>query len=445
MKIGFKIFIISFTLVIITVNFIGISIINNNYEIEIDKEIERRVVDINNLMSLTIMNFNNISSITNNYYLNQVYVNIKKDNEIIYTNTKIDDEISNILFKSYNNENVNVYIKDKILYLGYVKNNFSIIISSNIKDIYNTRDENINYFIKLSLASSIIIAIILSIVVNLITRKLKKLSKVTKEMYNGNYNVEIPILGNDEIGEYANTFNEMRKSIKKNISEIEKVSENRKLFIGNLTHEIRTPLTSIIGYSSLIKNGKVKEKEQIKEYSEKIYEEGIYIENMRNKLMNLMMLENNEKKLSLINVSNEVNKYVKEFEILEPGIKINTLIKKDVYKLIDVDLFKSLVTNILKNSKKALTNKSEKKINIYLDDNEFIIEDNGKGISTLELKHIFEPFYTTDKSRNRSVSGMGLGLSLVLKIVEYFNFKIDIDSAQDSFTKVIIKWGDNHE
>ena len=88
-------------------------------------------------------------------------------------------------------------------------------------------------------------------------RKIKILNQTVKEVEKGNYTAKVKKLGNDEIGNVGKSFNKMTDALQKNISEIERVSENRKKFIGNLTHEIRTPLTSIVGYSSLIKNRKV--------------------------------------------------------------------------------------------------------------------------------------------------------------------------------------------
>ena len=145
------------------------------------------------------------------------------------------------------------------------------------------KKEQIDYFIKLSLACSLNIAFLLSISVSVLTKKIKILNKTVKEVEKGDYTAKVKNLGNDEIGNVGKSFNKMTDALQKNISEIERVSENRKKFIGNLTHEIRTPLTSIVGYSSLIKNKKVEDKQVILEYNKRIYDEGKYIEEISQK------------------------------------------------------------------------------------------------------------------------------------------------------------------
>ena len=314
MRFGLKIFLMAFTLVIITINIIGINLINNTYQTNINNAIEKHIVEINNIMNSVI--YYSPDNIISSYYTNGTYTKIYINNEIFSTNFPENyPEIETKLMSNLGDD-IHAYINNNQIFLAHKNNNYTVITMSDISNIYENRTNQIHYFINLSLISSFLVSIILSGLVFLITHKIKRLQKTVKELENGHYNTVIPKLGHDEIGEFATSFAKMTASINKNIEEIEAISENRRVFIGNLTHEIRTPLTSIIGYSSLIKNKKVTDLETIINYSAKINEEGKYIENMRDKLMHILTLETSSIKLQNKNISNLLKSYINELKLL---------------------------------------------------------------------------------------------------------------------------------
>lgn len=288
MGFGQKIFLMSFTLIIIAINLIGINMINYTYQSGIEKEIDKNMIQINNIMNELENGISNLSQIGNIYLKNNVNMEIYNGGRRIYTNFK--EDYSKILEEKVFNEEdkmaydelhdqyaeyekfetdglITTYIEDNKLFMKMRKYTNVVVIMSDISKINNMKKEQIDYFIKLSLACSLTIAFLLSISVSLLTRKIKILNQTVKDVEKGNYTAKVKKLGNDEIGNVGKSFNKMTDALQKNISEIERVSENRKKFIGNLTHEIRTPLTSIVGYSSLIKNRKVTNEEVILEYT----------------------------------------------------------------------------------------------------------------------------------------------------------------------------------
>lgn len=439
MKFGYKIFLMSFTLIVITINVIGIIMINNTFKSNIENEIDKNIVEINNIMNSIYLNSGDLPYIASTYLLDEVNTKIYLNENIIFTNFKENKiEIENKIIEKLEDK-INTYIENNILYMALKKNNYIVITASNIEEVYQNKDNQINYFIKLSLICSLLIAFVLSILVSFITRKLKKLKKAVTEIEKGNYEVAIPKLGSDEIGMFAASFKSMTSSIHKNIQEIEEISENRKIFIGNLTHEIRTPLTSIIGYSSLIKSGNVKDLNTIYSYNKKIYEEGKYIEKLRDKLMHLLTLENDKIELITSNISNELNHILNEIKTIYPDAIILKEIKPNVIKDIDAALFKSLIFNLVKNSFKA---SKIPKIKITLTENELIILDNGRGIPKKELAKVIEPFYTLNKDRNREHSNMGLGLPLCIQIVKVHHWQMKIKSKEFVGTEIDIKIGE---
>lgn len=356
------------------------------------------------------------------------------------------EEIYNIETELYGlDENyITSYIENDKLFMKMRKNAQVIVSLADISEVNRTRQEQIDYFIKLSLASSFLIALVLSFSVGFLTKRIKQLDKVVKEVEKGNYEAKVQKTGKDEIGRVGKSFNEMTKAVQETIMSIQEVAENRKKFIGNLTHEIRTPLTSIVGYSSLIKNRKVKEQEVILEYCDKIYEEGKYIEQISQKLMELLLLENTSMELEKINLSEELDNRIEELQGLFPEVQFEKEIAEDVLADVDKVLLKSLLLNLVKNAIKAY--ESSPIIRIELSkEKEIKVIDYGKGIPKEEIEKVKEPFYTLSKDRNRSFSGMGLGLPLCIKIVEAQKGTLEIESAENIGTKIIIKLGEKNE
>ena len=114
---------------------------------------------------------------------------------------------------------INVFVKNENLYIGGKASDYKFIYEVNISNIYKTKVDNINYFIKFSLVSSFLIALVLSVFIGLVTRKIKILNIASKEIEKGNYNIKIKSLGNDEIGNFGKTFKRMLKAINNNIKE----------------------------------------------------------------------------------------------------------------------------------------------------------------------------------------------------------------------------------
>lgn len=465
MGFGQKIFLMSFTLIIIAINLIGINMINYTYQSGIEKEIDKNMIQINNIMNELENGISNLSQIGNIYLKNNVNVEIYNGGRRIYTNFK--EDYSKILEEKVFNEEdkmaydelhdqyaeyekfetdglITTYIEDNKLFMKMRKYTNVVVIMSDISKINNMKKEQIDYFIKLSLACSLTIAFLLSISVSLLTRKIKILNQTVKEVEKGNYTAKVKKLGNDEIGNVGKSFNKMTDALQKNISEIERVSENRKKFIGNLTHEIRTPLTSIVGYSSLIKNRKVTNEEVILEYNKRIYDEGKYIEEISQKLMDLMLLQNGSIEKNIINLSEELNEIIGNMQTTFPNVIFQKEIEKEIYVNFDKTLLKTLIINLTKNAINAYENNPI--VRIELDSKKVIkVIDYGKGIKQDELEKIKEPFYTLSKDRNRKFSGMGLGLPLCIQIVEMQEGKLEIESKENEGTKIIIKLGEDHE
>lgn len=438
MKFSQKIFLITFAFVTITINLIGIIIINNNYQTQLNEKIKNNISNIDTLCSnLKFYGIINVHKKDNTYY------EITKDNDIIYTNLLLDME--SVKDRITPTEEIKAIIVDETLFMSTKKEEYDIILAENIENVFTMRDEQISFFIKVSFIFSFIIALGLYIIINLLTRKIKKLNKAVNEIAKGDYKSRVKNLGKDEVGELAESFNSMAQSIEMSIENIERVSTNRQNFINDMTHEMRTPLTSIIGYSSLIKNKKVCNIDDILDYNNKIYEEGNYLNLLSQRLMDIVLLDNQKLELEYMNVSKIIAEIIEKMKFEYNDVQFIKTIEENISFNCDKVLLYSLIQNIIKNSIIAYEDVYQKVVEISFEKKEekkvlLKIIDYGKGMSEEQINKITEPFYTLNKDRNRKKSGMGLGLTLCVKICEVLNSKLKILSTLGKGTTVIIEF-----
>ncbi|MDU1315605.1 ATP-binding protein [Anaerococcus hydrogenalis] len=216
----------------------------------------------------------------------------------------------------------------------------------------------------------------------------------------------------------------------------------RREFTANVTHELKSPLTSINGYAELIATGLVKN-DDIKKFGQIINEEGNRLLNIIDDILKLSKLdeENLEEGRSEINIKNVVESCIQRFKRItdKKNIKIVNEID-DIYIRTHESLFTDLVTNIYENAIKY--NKVNGQIAIkHIKDKRFIklmIEDKGIGIKKEDLPRIFERFYVADKQRTRTLKSTGLGLSIVKHICDYLNYDIKVESKYGYGTRFII-------
>ncbi|MCL2383761.1 MAG: HAMP domain-containing histidine kinase [Oscillospiraceae bacterium] len=333
------------------------------------------------------------------------------EGNLIYTNLlDVDAEIRTKAVAQ--TEDIYVYIEEiegkQILFASLKGREHRVITAEDISEIFEVREEQISFFTRVSMASSLIIALILYVFCHILTRRIHELNKAVLQISKGNYQTRVPKMGSDEIGTLGTVFNQMAGSVNKNIEEINKVSEARQSFVNNITHEISTPLTSIIGFSSLIKNGKITDRETITEYADKIYNEGMYINKISDKLMNIIMLGNSEHEFEKVNLSEVIEEIALNAKDIFNGIQIETNIYENVYVKADKELIRSLMMNLIKNSSESYENGYGIVVIELSKDKVIRVGDYGKGMTEEDIDKVKAPFYTLSKSRTRGKTGMGL-------------------------------------
>lgn len=305
----------------------------------------------------------------------------------------------------------------------------------NIDDLFATKDKQLGILSRLIVIEFMISGMVIMFVSYRLSKPIKQLSIAMDKLSNQEYNVLVPSYRHDEIGELTNGFLKMSKQIEDYIAELKDVNKRQETFINNFTHELKTPLTSIIGYADYMRSKKLNE-EEIVLSANHILNEGKRLESISKKLMQLIVLKNDEFSFYHINVK-EFFDTIKDILILHTNIVMNI---EEEYIYIEPDLMKNAVLNLIDNAVNACDKQESIIISGYKEKNNYIIKicDKGKGMTKENLKHIQEPFYMVDKSRTRLHGGSGLGLALVQKIIELHDADITFDSELGKGTTVTI-------
>jgi len=257
---------------------------------------------------------------------------------------------------------------------------------------------------------------------------IRQLNQAMKDIADGNFDT---VLKSDErqgeIGQLYKSYEDMRLKLKESTEEkIQNEKDNREL-VSNITHDLKTPITSIKGYVEGIMDGVADTPEKMDKYIRTIYTKANDMDRLINELNYYSGIDSNKipYHFQTINISDFFEDCVEEIgldldncnmelnytNLLNPGTKI----------IADPEQMKKVVNNIIGNSVKYI-DKEKGIIDIRLldeiDSVRVEIEDNGRGISSKDLGQIFERFFRTDASRNSSQGGSGIGLSIVKKIIE---------------------------
>jgi len=266
------------------------------------------------------------------------------------------------------------------------------------------------------------ITIVFYLVLRWLFRPLKVLSAGVHEIGKGNYDINIPVKRKDELGELGKSLNEMASSIKRSI-------KSKEQLLIDVSHELRSPLTRIkLGL-------------EVGSSKDTISEDVNEMENMVTGLLENYRAGSEHYKLNIENTD-----IIKLTNDIIPGfadsgrIHLNLPEKKAVFCKLDNDRAKLVLRNIIDNALKFSTDKIDVNITEHKNNAVVSVKDSGVGISSEDLKYIFEPFYRSDPSRSRKTGGFGLGLSICKKIMDAHKGKIKILSKPNEGTEVILEF-----
>jgi histidine kinase len=279
-----------------------------------------------------------------------------------------------------------------------------------------------------------------------IIRPIRELQKAAREMKDGNLDFSIKPSSKDELGQLAQSFEEMRIRLKGSIEKQLAYEENRKELIANISHDLKTPITTIKGYVEGIRDGVANSPEKVDKYIQTIYTKSMDLDHMIDELFLYSKLD--LQRLPFHFEQFAFNGYLQDFieelrfDLEEKNIIITFFEEKNNNYLIEGDRehLKRVINNIVENSLKY-NDKQVRELRFQLSsigsDILFSMADNGPGIAEENLSLIFDRFYRVDLSRSTEKTGSGLGLSIAKRIIEEHHGSIWAESKLGEGTTIL--------
>lgn len=460
-----KIFLLSLAVLTIAVNAMAFMLIGNNHRLNQRKEMSAGQTEYSIIVSSLQTNvlyeryrssaaeFSDaqIAQITRDFSysfsLEGLSMQLSNDNRLLFSNfgRDIPQELLNEVKSTQKAKMIISHEEDGRQYL-YISSpvvmqseTYIFTTIKNITDIYDVKNDQLRFFSIVGPFASIIVALLMLLISMLLTGQINRLRKSTMRVAQGEYST-IAIRSKDEVGALTQDFNQMTEAVKQKVEQLERVAEERKSFIDNMTHEMKTPLTSIIGFSDLLRSARLDD-DTIHDYAESIYKEGQYLKTISSKLMEIILLKQTPemKPVSVRRLLDEIAATVEP--IAAHRQVVFTAAAIDYTLTADRELLKSLLYNLIDNAIKASPPKEQVLLRARLTPEkrlEVTVEDHGSGIPAKHLQRVLEPFYRVDKARSREIGGAGLGLALCAEIAKAHNALLTINSEMGKGTTVTI-------
>ncbi len=260
-----------------------------------------------------------------------------------------------------------------------------------------------------------------------IYKPIKELSVAMRKIAEGDFDYRLTQKQEGEVGRLYDNYEQMRLQLKENAEEKMQNEKKSKELVSNISHDLKTPITSIKGYVEGIMDGVADTPEKMDKYIRTIYNKANDMDRLINELTTYSGIDSNKipYHFHVLNIADYFQDCVEEvgLDLEQKDIQLNytNLAPADTCIVADPEQLKKVINNIISNSVKYMGHdKGIIDIRI-LDEGESVrieIEDNGKGIAAKDIGNIFERFYRTDSSRNSLQGGSGIGLSIVKKIIE---------------------------
>lgn len=328
-----------------------------------------------------------------------------------------------------------------------------------ISELYENRARQQNAYRFIFLLTMLLCAGLAYSMALILTRPLTRLSRGAREIADGNFSFRSEIRSDDEIGRLSQDFDRMADRIEENVQMLEESVKAQERFVSSFTHELKTPMTSVIGYADLLRSQELSEEERC-DAANYIFMEGKRLERLSLKLMEIYVAKEGNIRLSLQApgaIAEDVAAHLRPI-YRDRNISLETRCERGTCRL-EPDLFRSLLVNLIDNAGKAIGEEghgraiSEKgrgetireeghifvAVHMTKDGCVLLVEDDGPGIPEEAKVHLTEAFYRVDKSRSRKQGGAGLGLTLCANIAELHGGALGFENREGGGTRVRVE------
>ena len=307
---------------------------------------------------------------------------------------------------------------DRVLYLETMKD---------VSEVFRDRSLGFSVYRRVTVAMLLCGTAVMYLIASFLTRPIRLLTRATKRMASGDYHHRARKVSSDELGQLTTDFNQMANALEDNINQLEDEIQAREDFVAAFAHELKTPLTSIIGYADALRSRRLDEEKQFMS-ANYIYTEGKRLEAMSFRLLDIMVTRRGEVEFTMVSAES-LFLYLYDMYVINKSMKIYFNYDDGMVRA-EANLIKSVLMNLLDNAFKA--SEADGLIEVYghlmKDGYRFEVKDHGVGIPKEELHKITKAFYMVDKSRSRSRNGAGLGLALCAEILELHKSRLNIRS-----------------
>ncbi|BBI34108.1 sensor histidine kinase [Cohnella abietis] len=316
--------------------------------------------------------------------------------------------------------------------------NYVFTYMKDVTSLYEGRVDQYRFFVQVDLAAALLYMVIMFFISRGLTKPIDQLNKTAQVIAQGGFSERVQLQSKDEIGVLARNFNDMASVVEDKINDLERNNQEKQRFIDNFTHELKTPLTSIIGYANFLRTTKYNE-ELYLDGLDVIYSESKRLESLSHKLMDLILLQGQhfqmrehdlEAIIAEIKPTLEMKAKEKQVAIVTDCVEGKLLLEKD--------LIKTMIFNLVDNALKASSEQQSITIRTSWHDNHYLLEviDEGIGIAKEHQDKIFEPFYMADKARTKVNNGAGLGLSICQSVASLHHAVIEVASEENKGTTI---------
>lgn len=318
------------------------------------------------------------------------------------------------------------------LYGSDLQGNLHLVSAFDLTGLYRDRDASLRRFLGLEAVVLAAGALVMAVLARQVTRPLRVLTTTSAEIAGGDYGRRTALHTGDEIEQVSRSFDKMADAVQEKIADLEADVQKREDFMGAFTHELKTPMTSIIGYADMLRSLQTDPEEQ-REAAAAIYHEGRRLESLSQKLLALLALGGEELEFTPVDLAD----LWPRLRAACPTVRVQTPGGHWVVHG-DADLLLDLLCNLVQNAAKASA--PDAPIAVHCRDNgatvSLEVEDHGCGIPQAEIDRVTEPFYMVDKSRARKQGGSGLGLALCKRIAAAHGSELVIESTPGRGTTV---------